>query len=411
DHKGNTSGPVSYWHIPQERNYNGSYQQARQQVRDTLTHAVQIRMVSDVPLGSFLSGGTDSTIITGIMAEASHQPIKTCAIGFEEKKYNELPFSRIAANAFNCDHIEHIVQPQCRETIAQLLEYYDEPFADASALPTFHLCRLTRQRVTVALSGDGGDEAFGGYRRHKAIRLAATIGRSMILRKFLHLGQKMGISADEHHSRLSYLSRFLSYAGLPDWQCYTSWLGVFDRDFISQIAPNLTLTDDCTRLAQDLFAQHKKPAQAAILLDNLHYLPGDLNTKTDIASMAHSLEVRCPFQDHKLIELASTLPVNWLIAGNNGKKILRDAFSDILPNPIRRRPKMGFALPTGQWFRKELRDMFCDKVLNGSMITGSIISKPAAEKLLQHNNQNQKDNGKQLWTLLMLQLWADRWAK
>ncbi len=411
DHKGNTSGPVSYWHIPQERNYQGSYQQASEQVRETLKHAVQIRMVSDVPLGSFLSGGTDSTIITGIMAQASDQPIKTCGIGFEEEQYNELAFSRIAANAFKCDHIEHIIQPQCHDTICQLLEYYDEPFADASALPTFHLCRLTRQRVTVALSGDGGDEAFAGYRRHKAIRLASTIGRSLILSKLIGLGRTIGISANEHHSRLSYITRFLDYAGQPDWQCYTSWLGVFDQDYLKAIAPNLTLPDNCSKLARELFASHKNPSHAALLLDNLHYLPGDLNTKTDIASMAHSLEVRCPFQDHKLIELTSSLPISWLSSGKNGKKILREAFKDILPPSIARRPKMGFALPTGQWFRKELHNMFRDTVLTGSFITSNIINKTAVETLFQQNLNHQKDNGKQLWTLLMLQLWADRWIK
>ncbi len=400
----------TYWQLPDQRSFSGSYANAVSKVKDTIIDAVQMRMVSDVPLGSFLSGGIDSTIITGIMAAHSPSPIKTCGIGFDNQLYNELEYSRIAADAFSCEHKEYIVKPDCSNTIQKLIDHYDEPFADCSALPTWHLCQLTRKNVTVALSGDGGDECFAGYKRHKAIALAAAIRNNIILGRLAKLKAFSSFSASEHHSRLHYLKRFMAAASLPTWQCYLSWLGVFSDDYLCQLT-SLESLPAHTKLARDLFSSAAMPTDAALLFDGSHYLPANLNTKTDRASMAHSLEVRSPFQDHKVVELAYSLPTKWLTGSRNGKKILRDAFHEILPDKIKNRSKMGFGVPVGQWFRNELRHMYIDLVINGSFVANGTLKKQAVEKLLSDNDQHITDNGQKLWTLLTLELWANRWLK
>ena len=400
----------SYWHIPTNRKFKGSYKDAVQQVRETVTEAVRIRMMSDVPLGSFLSGGIDSTIITGIMSKFSGEPVKTCGIGFEEGLYNELVYSRVAAEAFGCDHVEHIVKPNCVETVQKLVEYYDEPFADSSALPTFHLCRLTRERVTVALSGDGGDECFGGYRRHKGVQAAAMVRHNIFLRLIAGMKCWKKISSSEHHSRLHYLKRFMASASKPVHECYINWLGVFEIDILADIMKDPPM-DVLAMPAECCFNNEADKASAAMYFDGMHYLPGDLNTKVDRASMAHSLEVRSPFEDHKVVELAYSLPVKWLVGGKNGKKILRDAFADILPPEIRDRGKMGFGVPVGKWFRSELREMYADTVLSGSLVNDGMIKGTTAEKLMLDNDHHLTDNGDKMWALLMLQQWANRWTK
>ncbi len=399
-----------YWHLPQERKFKGSYAEAVRQVRETVTDAVRMRMMSDVPLGSFLSGGIDSTIITGIMSKFSKEPVKTCGIGFEEGLYNELDYSRAAAEAFGCDHVEHIVKPDCAETVQKLVDFYDEPFADASALPTFHLCRLTRERVTVALSGDGGDECFGGYRRHKGIRAAAMVRHNVFLRLIAGMKCWQKIASGEHHSRLHYLKRFMAAASKPVHECYINWLGIFETDMLAEIVKDPPM-DVLAMPAECCFESDSDKASAAMYFDGMHYLPGDLNTKVDRASMAHSLEVRSPFEDHKVVELAYSLPPQWLVGGKNGKKILRDAFADILPPMIKERGKMGFGVPVGKWFRSELREMYADVVLSGSLVDDGIINGKTAEKLMVTNDSQQADNGDKMWALLMLQLWADKWTK
>ena len=405
--------PSQYWQTPNERKFKGSYKDAVKLVRDTVTDAVRMRMMSDVPLGSFLSGGIDSTIITGIMSQFSDEPIKTCGIGFDEDLYNELSYSRIAAEAFGCDHVEHIVKPDCVETVQKLVEYYDEPFADASALPTFHLCRLARERVTVALSGDGGDECFGGYRRHKGIQAAAMVRQNFFLRLIAGMRCWKKISSSEHHSRMHYFKRFMASAARPVHECYVNWLGVFDFAALRSIIEGKHIGNQNIDILMDkaecIFGQYTDAASAAMAFDGMHYLPGDLNTKVDRASMAHSLEVRSPFEDHKVVELAYSLPPQWLVGGKNGKKILRDAFSDILPPEIKTRGKMGFGVPVGKWFRDELHDMYADTVLNGSLVSDELIKKTGAEKLMADNDNHLADNGDKMWALLMLQLWADRW--
>ena len=407
---GSTTGQKQYWQLPTERDYTGSYQQAVEAVRNTVIESVKLRMISDVPLGSFLSGGIDSTIITGVMAQLSDTPIKTCSIGFAEQLYDESTYSHLAAKRFNCDHKSYTAKPNCVETIHKLIEYYDEPFADCSAIPTYHLCKVTRQRVTVALSGDGGDECFAGYQRHKAIYFAASIYKNAILRTIASSGLWQRVPSSDHHSKIQYIKRFLNSAYLPTETCYLNWLGIFDLDLIKKTLQHTTNIKTPKHIS--IFRQNGVlPSEAALYFDSRSYLPDDLNVKTDRASMAHSLEVRSPFQDHKVMELAYSLPLQWLTGCKNGKKILRDAFKDILPEQIATRKKMGFGVPVGQWFKNELKELYFDNVINGELVKSEIINQQFAQKLFDDNSNGIYDYGQHMWALLTLQLWATKWVK
>ena len=419
--------PQQYWSIPAVPTFTGDINQAAEKLREVLAESVKLRMISDVPLGAFLSGGLDSTIIVGLMSRLSGQPIQTYSIGFEEELYNELGFARQASARFGCDHYERTVRPDCADTMEKLSYYYDEPFADCSALPTYHLSHVTRNKVTVALSGDGGDECFGGYDRYRAMYLVEKVRRSRLLgflarRRFWHR-----LAAAEHHGRLHRLQRLLSVVDLPASQGYLKWLAVFDPDLISEIiVPRLSPPSSQTRLAAPpgglwhtldfCFAETEGFAGTtdrlmgqAMWADGLHYLPGDINAKVDRASMSIGLEVRSPFQDHKVVELAYSLPTAWRHNGKLSKIILRQTYADLLPADIARRGKMGFGVPVGRWFRQELRDLFCDTVLSGRALQRGYFRRDVIDRLFRENERKQADHGHRLWSLLMLELWHRRY--
>jgi asparagine synthase (glutamine-hydrolysing) len=423
EHNFSNPTPQRYWSIPSEPTFTGDKNQAVEKLREVLAESVQLRMISEVPLGAFLSGGVDSTIIVGLMSGISGQPIRTCSIGFDEELYNELGFARQAADHFGCDHYEQTVRADCADTIEKLSTYYDEPFADCSALPTYHLSHVARSKVTVALSGDGGDECFGGYDRYRALYLVEKIRRSRLLgflarRKFWHR-----LAATEHHGRLHRLQRLLSSVDLPASQRYLKWLAVFDPDLIAEIiAPRHPPPSSQTRLAvppgglwQTLdscftetgnFADNTERLMAqAMRADGMFYLPGDINTKVDRASMSIGLEVRSPFQDHKVVELAYSLPTAWRHDGKLSKILLRQSCADLLPADIARRGKMGFGVPVGRWFRNELRDMFCDTVLSERALQRGYFRRDVIERLFQENKSKRADHGHRLWSLLMLERW------
>ena len=409
--------PQQYWSIPTEPTFTGNINQAAEKLRDLLTESVKLRMISDVPLGAFLSGGVDSTIIVGLMSGISGKPIQTCSIGFEEELYNELGFARQAAARFGCDHYEQTVRPDCAGTMEKLSCYYDEPFADCSALPTYHLSHVARSKVTVALSGDGGDECFGGYDRYRAMYLAEKIRRSRLLgflarRRFWHW-----LPAAEHHGRLHRLQRLLSAVDLPASRRYLKWLALFDPDLMAEIiAPEYEIPvapiqglwhtlDSCFTESDGVADDADRLMAQAMLTDGRHYLPGDINTKVDRASMSTGLEVRSPFQDHKVVELAYSLPTAWRHNGKLSKLLLRRTYADLLPTNIARRGKMGFGVPVGQWFRRELRDVFYDTVLSDRALQRGYFRPDGIETMVRENEQKRTDHGHRLWALLMLELW------
>ncbi|MBI9016477.1 MAG: asparagine synthase (glutamine-hydrolyzing) [Phycisphaerae bacterium] len=398
-----------YWQIPQQPTFQGTIEEAAKLLREKLEQAVRLRMISDVPLGAFLSGGLDSTIIVGLMSQLSDGPVKTCSIGFEDELYNELPFARRVADKFKCDHQEYIVKPDCANVIGKLAHHYDSPFADCSALPTYHLSLMARQRVTVALTGDAGDECFGGYDRYKAMAMSQKIYKNVILRKLAGMKIWQKLPSGEHRSRAKKLKRFLAGAAMPADYRYLNWLSVFNPQFLEFFLTFPADISGWSKAVRRPFQQTNSPVSAAMLSDINCYLPGDLNVKTDRASMAHSLELRSPFQDHQVAEFAFSLPPNYRNDGKNNKKILRLACFDLIPRDIASRAKAGFGVPVGKWFRSELRDIFVDTCLSKRAISRGLFHEKALEDLLKANDKGTDDHGHKLWSLLMLELWQRSW--
>ena len=405
-----------YWSIPTEPAFTGDFSEACQQVRTELTAATRMRMISDVPLGAFLSGGIDSAIIVGVMSEKNPEVTQTCTIGFQEKIYNELPLARQVANRFGCEHREFVVEPDCTETIDKLSYFYDEPFADCSALPTFHLSHLARSQVTVALTGDGSDECFGGYDRYRALRLSEWMNRRRFLNWLIRRKLWQNMAAGEHRSRRRQLKRFVTAAALPVARRYLKWVTVFHPDILRELLADDAFLGQVPDQHWDYLtryfagpAEHIDFVGRAMVADGSLYLPGDLNAKIDRASMSIGLELRCPFQDHKVVELAYSLPTRWRSHRSQGKYLLRQAFADLLPPAIARQPKRGFSVPVGRWFRNELREKFVDTVLSPRALQRGYFHSKVIRSLLDQNDRKQEDHGHRLWSLLMLELWHRRY--
>lgn len=384
--------------------------EAAEALREKLTEAVRLRMISDVPLGAFLSGGIDSSIVVGLMAKLSDRPVKTFSIGFKEAAYNELDHARRIAERWGTDHREFIVEPDALEILPTLVRHYGEPYADSSAVPTFYVSRLTREHVTVALNGDGGDESFAGYERYLgnyiAEKLQAVPGGAITARALSRLIPD-GI---DPKSRVRQARRFLSAASQPMAQRYPRWLTFFqeetkstlyDQGFTAELngARNGWLSSLLAGLP-DL-----DPIDAAMAVDVMSYLPYDLLVKVDITSMANSLEARSPFLDHEVMEFAAQLPVGIKMRGRRLKYFLKTAFSDLLPAENVNRRKMGFGVPVGQWFRGPLKDFLSDVLFSSNAVSRGYFQIAEVRRLADEHWQGSADHSFQLWNLLMLELW------
>lgn len=383
------------------------------ELRRTLTEAVRLRMRSDVPLGAFLSGGIDSTIITGLMQEQSERPVHTFSIGFPIKEFDERSYAREAAKHLGTEHHELVVEPNALEILPKLIWHYDEPFADSSAIPTMYLSQMTRQHVTVALSGDGGDELFAGYTRYLAVKLAARFDRlpgpikRLITAK---LWQRLPSGAG-HRSLLRRGKRFLAALGEPPEKRYLRWVGIFEESqrhelYRPEFAAELGDFDAGDFL---LSAYRECPNRDFITrttcADVLTYLPCDILTKVDIASMAYSLECRSPFLDHEVMELAARMPIELKLRGKQGKQILLDTFADLLPPSIQRRGKMGFGVPLPNWFRGELQPFLRDVLFDSRTLSRGFFEPSVVQRLFDEHVQGKTDHAHRLWALLCLELW------
>ena len=279
------------------------------------------------------------------MSETTQERVRTCSIGFGEKRYNELPYARMAARHFDCDHYEAVVAGHCADDVEALGEYYDEPFADSSALPTRRLAEMTRQHVTVALSGDGGDECFGGYDRYRAMLLAERVGQVRLLRWLAQRKAWQKLKGGEYRGALTRLKRFVGGATAPAMQRYLEWLCLFQPEVLRELCEQSALAGGADGFLANAWRENWRekpdPVAAAMRSDGVFYLPGDLNCKADRASMSVGLEVRCPFEDHKVVELAYSLPTRWRVTLGGGKRILRDACSDLLPEAIQATAQTG----------------------------------------------------------------------
>ncbi|MFH1268300.1 MAG: asparagine synthase (glutamine-hydrolyzing), partial [Planctomycetota bacterium] len=320
-----------------------------EQLRELLTSAVELRLQSEVPLGAFLSGGIDSTIIVGLMRKLARGPVRTFSIGFPVKEYDETRYARLAAERFGTDHEEFVVEPNAVEILPKLVWHYDEPFADSSAIPTWYVSELTRKHVTVALSGDGGDELFAGYPRYRAVwlaswfdRLPASLRRAVAGRYWQWLP-----ASPRQKSFRRQLKRLMEVLDQPPGPRYLGWIAIFNEARRAELYEDgflASLPDVDPRVFLDAARARscdRDPVTSISLTDLVTYLPCDLMTKVDVASMAHGLECRQPFLDYRVVELAARMPLARKFSRGHGKRILLETFSDLLPKPIRRRPKMG----------------------------------------------------------------------
>jgi asparagine synthase (glutamine-hydrolysing) len=393
---------------------------AVRETRDRVRCAVTRQLVSDVPLGCFLSGGVDSSIVA-VCARRSG-PLQTFSIAFDDARYDESAFAREVAAHVGSDHHEFRVTPDVITDLPKLAEVFGDPFGDSSAIPTHYLARETRKHVTVALSGDGGDELFGGYDRYLAMSLAREARRSVTPLPWKLLAMFTRRLPGSHpKSRIARIKRFIESVGLPSVARYQSLMRLFSGDEIVELLEPVHATATSNgpthhdRIVWAWGTPHhrfsgqpgdrlKNEVVAALAVDRLTYLPDDLLTKVDRCSMLHGLEVRSPFMDHELVELAAQLTEDQLLKGGK-KRMLREAFAKDLPDFVFKRPKMGFAVPIGEWFRRPLRAFLRDHLFAADSFARAHFKMPVVERLVDEHDTERRDHSQRLYALLMLELW------
>jgi asparagine synthase (glutamine-hydrolysing) len=384
---------------------------ACEQAAHLLAESVRLRMISDVPIGAHLSGGIDSSFVVGLMSQSSSRPVRTYSIGFDDPAYNELAYARQVAHLFGTEHHELVVKPDAAAVLPKMVWHYNEPYADSSALPSFYLCEMTRASVTVALNGDGGDETFLGYDRYRAMMLAdrwrALPGS---LRGVLARGAR-AVKPGAQKSTGERARRFAAGLDQPPSQRYGSWMTLFDT-----AAKDRLYTDEFRAAAAPLepiravtgpfdTSDAANAAERAAYADSRSYLPDDLLVKMDIASMAHSLEVRSPLLDHVVVEFAASLPLDLKLRGPIQKYLLRTLMKGTFPDSLLRRKKMGFAVPIDRWFRGELQDFTADILLDTTARGRGYFKTDAVARLLDEHVRGVARHHAQLWALLSLELW------
>ena len=406
-----------YWRPDFQAEDDRPAKQYAEELRELLSSSVQMRLESDVPLGAFLSGGIDSTIVVGLMQKLSPEPVRTFSIGFPVPEYDETHYARLAAERFGTEHREFRVDPDAVAVLPKLVWHYDEPMADNSAVPTWYLSQVTRQHVTVALTGDGGDELFAGYPRYQAAWLAGHFDRLPdVVRRVLagRFWQRLPASPRQKGIRRRF-KRFVEVLTHPPLRRYLEWVAVFtegrraelyEDDFLASL-PEVDPLDFLA--AEAARSSARDPVTSLSLTDLTTYLPCDLMTKVDIASMAHGLETRPPFLDHRVVELAARMPLRYKFRLGRGKRILREAFADLLPAEIRRRGKMGFGVPMDHWFRGPLANLTRDVLLDPRTLGRGLFRPAAVQELVESHLSGQFDHSYRLWSLLVLELWQRRW--
>jgi len=377
-----------------------------ERVRGEVTDSVRARLVSDVPLGALLSGGIDSAVVVALMASASSLPVRTFTVGFGDARYDERAYARAVAQRYGTLHEEIVLEPDAAATMPRIAEAFDEPLGDEAALPLFLICEAARHEVTVGLVGDGGDESFAGYERYAAIALAdrvpggvASVGASVLRR--LPAGRR------ERRSQVFRAARFLEAAAEPRAERYGGLMQVLSLAERADLwTPEAKEQIGTLMSAGFLLGPPPAPGTTGLqLLDFETYLPGDLLPKSDIASMAHSLELRPPLLDRRVVELGLSLPDHLKRTGRTGKVALRRAFAAELPPQVASRGKAGFGLPLAEWFRGELQTFARELLLDERARERGWFRPAAIERLLDDHAAARADNGHRLWTLTMLELW------
>lgn len=405
-----------YWSPDFSAKIKISEAEAIEETTRLLREAVRLRMISEVPLGAFLSGGVDSSTVVALMAEACAAPVKTFSIGFEEQDFSELKYARRVAEAVGAEYHEFIVKPDALEVLPTLVEHYGEPYADSSAIPTYYVARETRKFVTVALNGDGGDESFAGYERYAAMRIAEMYNRvpAALRKAFVEAPVNLIPTSEIRRSRVRDVKRFLQAAALPKTERYFRWMSVFNRDAKRELyTPEFARKVESQNASAHLdkwFAGANGAGilDTTLLTDQMTYLPNDLLVKVDIASMAVSLEARSPFLDHKVIEFAASLPENLKMRRFETKSLLKKVAARLVPREVIYRRKMGFGVPVGNWFRGEMKDFVRGVLLSEKSLNRGIVKREMMEKYVNEHTNAERDHAFQIWTLLMLELWFQR---
>jgi len=398
---------AQYWDVAFNGTSDLTVEEAEGKLLALLQDATASRMIADVPLGAFLSGGVDSSAVVALMSRAAREPVKTCSIGFADKRHDETPFAREVAGAFGTEHREYQVRERLTDTVTLLPRYFDEPFADSSALPTYHVSRLARQSVTVALAGDGGDESFAGYSKY-VTELKEDLVRHAVPRPILSLVQ--GVSGAIPH-RLARKAHSLSTSALCDPAAAYYRTNSFIGDALLSELLAAPVRRACSGYDPGEYTRryYKRMAGAdhvtAMLYTDLKtYLPGDILVKVDRMSMAHALEVRAPFLDYRVVEFAARLPSSWKIASGEKKIILKRIFAPLLPKSVFNRPKQGFTVPLENWFRNELRQLTEERLL-GEPEMAHYLEPAVVRRVWDEHLSGKADHGTLLWSLLMLSLW------
>jgi asparagine synthase (glutamine-hydrolysing) len=404
-----------YWRLPYGPKLEGTEAELADRLLAELREAVRLRMIADVPVGAFLSGGIDSSAVVALMSEASSRPVRTFSIGFEEDAYNELPFARLVAERYRTDHHEFVVKPDAVDVLPELVWHYNEPYADSSAVPTYYLSKLTRQHVTVALNGDAGDENFAGYDRYLATVLARRYDHVPApLRRLLGAVAGRLPRMGGPRSLPRRVQRFAETAGAAPHRRYGRWVGLFDdAEKTTLCTPELARAaarpDSLARLLDAYAATETDDVVDATLgMDVATYLLDDLLVKVDIASMANSLEARSPMVDHVFMEFAAALPSSLKLRGRTKKYLLKRAVAPLLPAAVVDRPKQGFGVPLDAWFRHELKDLAHDTLLGPRARARGLLEPAAVRRLLDEHVSGRRTWDRQLWGLLFLELWFQR---
>jgi len=405
-----------YWQPDFTKKIDLSEEEAGERTVEILRDAVRVRLMSEVPLGAFLSGGIDSSAVVALMSQESSERVKTFSIGFDEQDFSELHHARRIAEHVGAEHHEFIVRPDALEVLPTLVEHYGEPYADSSAVPTYYVAKETRKHVTVALNGDGGDESFAGYERYIAMGLTEKYRRvpSFLRESLIKETVNLIPSSPLKRSRVKSAKRLLDAVALPRVDRYARWVSVFNEQtkqpLYSDRFREQTQAADATGILAEWFkrANGIGVVDAMLLTDQMTYLPNDLLVKVDIATMAVSLEARSPFLDHHVIEFAASLPQNLKLRRLTSKYLLKKVLRKLLPSENLKRRKMGFGVPVGHWFRGKMQPFLREVLLSEKALRRGLFQPDAVRQLIELHVRGERDYSQQLWTLLMLELWFNR---
>lgn len=400
-----------YWDIPFSPVQRATEEDLCEELFVRMREAVDIRMVAEVPLGAFLSGGVDSSAVVAAMAQLQDEPVRTCAIGFDVPQFNETDFARQVAQRYQTDHFERVVASDDFDLLDTLASLYDEPYADSSAIPTYRVCQLAKERVTVALSGDGGDENFAGYRRYRwhmneeRLRSALPLGiRKPVFGALGRLYPKLDWAPRVFRAKTTFES-----LGRNSVEAYLHSVSITSEQQRKAMFSDALHSELQGYRAAETFERHARrsptddPLSLIQYLDMKTYLVGDILTKVDRASMAHSLEVRVPLLDHEFVEWVSGLPVSDKLRGQEGKYILKKALEPHLPKDVLYRPKMGFGVPLGKWFRGPLRQRLQESLLEGSLAQTGLFNQDYLQRLVSDHQSGRREHSAPLWSLMMFQ--------